>query len=83
MKKVVTVKTFFEWVFSDENSQGVSISEESIDHMNDFTFNYLKQLFLNINVLPYHCIHKWEEEELEGDFDTQDLELVKNVVSYQ
>ena len=78
MKKVL-VKTFFEWVFSDENSQGVSINKESIDHMNDFTFNYLKQLFLDISVLPFHCIHNWEEEDLDGDFNTEDLELVKSI----
>lgn len=80
MKRLITVKTFFEYIFSDENTSGVSISEKAIEDMNNFTFESLEKLLLDCKILPYHCLYNWtDEDEKLGDFETKNLQLVRKV----
>lgn len=79
-KRLITVKTFFEYIFSDENTQGVTISENAIEQMDENHLNVLRQMLKNCIILPYHCLYDWTvEDEKQGDFKTKDLELVRFV----
>ncbi len=84
MKRKVLLKTFFQFAFSDKNTCGVTISDEAVQEMHGVVLDSLKQLFLNYETIPYHCLYNWTDEDNKGEiFYTKDLELVKSIKIYQ
>lgn len=52
--KEVKVSVFFEWFFSDENSEGINI--EFNTYINLFLFDRLQQLFTECVVIPKRLV---------------------------
>lgn len=75
MKKKVKVIDFFNWVFSDENGEGVTINQNTINNWNEFTFHHINNLFIDCKVIPKRLVVG--EYDQSGDYKTEELELIR------
>ena len=73
--KTVLAKDFFIWLYSDENEEGVTITQETINNWNPFTFSLLEEAFKDCIVIPNRLIQG--DTSNGGDSLAKDLVLVR------
>lgn len=80
MKKEIKLSTFFEWYFSDENNEGISITYW--DRINKEMYHQINILFTNCKVVPKRLVEG--DEDLCGDYIVnQEVILVKDRKKFQ
>jgi len=80
MKKEIKLSTFFEWYFSDQNSEGISITYW--DRINSIMYHHINILFEACKVVPKRLVEG--DEDLDGDYIVnEEVILVKDKSKYQ
>ena len=80
MRKLL-LKDFMEWYFSDENSEGFSISQKNANHlMNGFNAHIFQKLLEDCKVIPLRLTIDADDGHIEGhDISVKFVELVGEV----
>ena len=70
--KEIKLLDFLLWYLSDENSEGVKISDKAINHINDYQFNQFQNIFEACVVVPCRLVN--------GDNSVGDYKVNEEVI---
>ena len=73
--KIVKLKVFLEWYFSDENEEGCAISDKAISNITNRQYDSIITLFRDCKLIPKRLVEGKSHKA--GDYKTKCLILIK------
>ena len=76
--KKVTMKSFVEWLCSDENDEGFSITQKAINNFSGSVINSIQNLFDGCGVIPIRITSDFDDSNYEIDLKVnEEVILIK------